>query len=1537
MQVINVSNPSTPSLAGRCDTAYIASRLALSRDGTHAFVTDSISGLTLVDVRNPSSPLLLATLDTAGSAEGVAVSPDGRYAYVADGMAGLRVVAVSADPDGFSSDMDVVAVTIGGVNSPPTDVIFPVSSVSEGTRLAARLGAIFTTDIDFGDTFTYSLVSGVGSADNASFTIVGNELRTAAVFDYEAKNSYEIRLRSTDQGGLSYEKAFVISVTNSNDSPALSTAASPKLSTVAASVTTPANGSTQGSTLVSSLIDASGSLGNYSDPDSDQPGMAITGLNLQGGRLWFTTTSGATWREITQASDAAATLLYADTQTRLFYSPAQGFRGTIADAITFRAWDRSGGYSNGATSINTQPLLGPAGGSLATGGGADMVAMSSDGRYAYVIDQGLVIVDVSNPTSPVRIGSNQGLGDYRGVALSVDGRYAYVATGYTGLQVLDITNPANPIKVGSYNTVGFATKVVLSADGRYAYIADGDAGLRILDVSNPTAPKNVGGIGVNDWARGVAVTSDGRYAYIADWTAGLRIIDIRNPALPVFLGGFQTAGYVDGIALSADNKYLYCAVTSAGMQVVNVTNPLTPVSVGLCKTAQAGLHFALSPDGTRAFVADGSSGLTLVDIRNPSLPLLLTTYDTPGTAEGVAVAPDGRYAFVGDGGAGLRVIAIGASPSNFSHATDSITVVTNANPADISLSPVTAAENRPVGTIIGTLSTTDADAGDTFTYTLASGTGSTDNTSFAIVDNAIKTAFVFNYEAKSSYSVRVRSTDAGGLFTEKAFTITVTNVNEAPTDISLSASSVIENEPAATSVGTLSTTDPDAGNTFSYSLVTGTGSTDNAAFTVVNNTLATAASFNYEAKGSYSIRVRSTDADGLFTEKAIVVTVADMPNAIGRTQSVSGNAAVVFAGVPVRTYVAGEPGLPTGLVGDLNAPLTRPYALEVEGLNWITFSATGQWNNNSGADYGATGKSPDVTTSATYEYFGIAGLQNAPVGFLVGAFTGNTPSNARTAPSSRIDFRNGFVSMPALNQTFPIGGSSSRIQVPAGATRLYLGMHDAYIWSDNWGSLTVTISRAYEAPTDIAVSASSVAENQSLGTAVGELSTSDPDVGDTFAYTLVSGPGSMDNASFAIAGNQLRTAASFNYEAKSDYLIRVRSTDAGGLFTEKAFSILITNVNESPNDISLSLTSVAENRPSGTTVGILSTVDPDAANTFTYSLVGGDGAADNTFFSISGNSLKTASSLNFEAKSTYSIRVRSADSGGLFTEKAITINVVDVIEDWNVVISDGMVQIDDSIRNGSSRLVKSGTGSLILDRANVHTGGIVVQAGNLIVRNTQALGAGRLWVKPGASVLFEVGHETVTVSSLTLESGGAIDIGYGQLSIDPLGCILADVQGWLRTGYRTGFESGPDIRSRFASASSGRTVGYTVNWDGSITVGYAAMGDTNLSGDVDILDMANLLSSGKFDSGDTATWPEGDFNYDGLLDVLDLADFFTTNLFNRGSYRFTAEVSAALSPQSIKSTVPTELTASNAVFVAFAIESSSNVNRNVKKTRTAVG
>jgi hypothetical protein len=115
----------------------------------------------------------------------------------------------------------------------------------------------------------------------------------------------------------------------------------------------------------------------------------------------------------------------------------------------------------------------------------------------------------------------------------------------------------------------------------------------------------------------------------------------------------------------------------------------------------------------------------------------------------------------------------------------------------------------------------------------------------------------------------------------------------------------------------------------------------------------------------------------------------------------------------------------------------------------------------------------------------------------------------------------------------------------------------------------VTVQASNQAPADITLSATNVAENVSIGTTVGTLSTTDVDAADTFTYTLVAGAGSTDNASFSIVGNALRTAASFNSGAKNSYSIRVRSTDLGGLTTEKPFTISVTSVNEAPSDIAL--------------------------------------------------------------------------------------------------------------------------------------------------------------------------------------------------------------------------------------------------------------------------------------------------------------------------------------------------------------------------------
>jgi hypothetical protein len=93
------------------------------------------------------------------------------------------------------------------------------------------------------------------------------------------------------------------------------------------------------------------------------------------------------------------------------------------------------------------------------------------------------------------------------------------------------------------------------------------------------------------------------------------------------------------------------------------------------------------------------------------------------------------------------------------------------------------------------------------------------------------------------------------------------------------------------------------------------------------------------------------------------------------------------------------------------------------------------------------------------------------------------------------------------------------------------------------------------------------------------------------------------------------------------------------------------------------------------------------------------------------------------------------------------------------------------------------------------------------------------------------------------------------------------------------------ITSSVAAASGGdRTVGWLDNGDGSVTFAFAAAGDTNLDWQVDIIDAANFLAGGKFDSGAPATWNEGDFTYDGVVDILDAASFLSNGLFDAGSY-----------------------------------------------------
>lgn len=192
----------------------------------------------------------------------------------------------------------------------------------------------------------------------------------------------------------------------------------------------------------------------------------------------------------------------------------------------------------------------------------------------------------------------------------------------------------------------------------------------------------------------------------------------------------------------------------------------------------------------------------------------------------------------------------------------------------ISLTNNTVAENQPIGTFVGTLSAPALDPADNHSFALVAGDGDQGNSSFTIDGTTLRTAAGFDFEAQASYSILVRATASSGLISEQNFIVEVSNDNETPTDVSLSNDTVIENQPAGTVVGILTTSEPDNGDSHTYTIVSGVD--DSTAFTVQGDQLLSALNFDFELKNSYNVRLRTTDSGGLFFEKSFTILVTDV-------------------------------------------------------------------------------------------------------------------------------------------------------------------------------------------------------------------------------------------------------------------------------------------------------------------------------------------------------------------------------------------------------------------------------------------------------------------------------------------------------------------------------------------------------------------------------------------------------------------------------------------------------------------------------------
>ena len=115
---------------------------------------------------------------------------------------------------------------------------------------------------------------------------------------------------------------------------------------------------------------------------------------------------------------------------------------------------------------------------------------------------------------------------------------------------------------------------------------------------------------------------------------------------------------------------------------------------------------------------------------------------------------------------------------NYNTASNTLSLVFNLAPSGLTLSNTSISENNSIGQLIGNLSTTDADVSDTHTYSLVSGIGADDNSSFTVVRNKLQAAEVFDFEIKTTYNIRIKTDDGRGGTYEKQFTISITNIEE---------------------------------------------------------------------------------------------------------------------------------------------------------------------------------------------------------------------------------------------------------------------------------------------------------------------------------------------------------------------------------------------------------------------------------------------------------------------------------------------------------------------------------------------------------------------------------------------------------------------------------------------------------------------------------------------------------------------------------------------------------------------------------------
>tara|TARA_B100000700_G_scaffold301335_1_gene370491 strand:+ start:6395 stop:16000 length:9606 start_codon:yes stop_codon:yes gene_type:complete len=231
-------------------------------------------------------------------------------------------------------------------------------------------------------------------------------------------------------------------------------------------------------------------------------------------------------------------------------------------------------------------------------------------------------------------------------------------------------------------------------------------------------------------------------------------------------------------------------------------------------------------------------------------------------------------------------------------------------------------------------------------------------------------------------------------------------------------------------------------------------------------------------------------------------------------------------------------------------------------------------------------------------------------------------------------------------------------------------------------TFTITVNAVNDAPTDIALSSTSVDDDSESGTTVGNLSSTDPDASDSHTYSIIGG---NDASKFSIDGNVLKTAATIDYHTQQTYQVILRTTDNAGATYDETFTINASNPNNRQPVVTANQSfTIEENKSSGSDVGIVQGSDEDNETLQNWTLESGTNKDHFTINSSTGL-LETAKKLDYEDSDerSYSLGIKVSDGNEFSSVVNVTVNVSSVNDMTPVVTSNQSFTINENISIGS--------------------------------------------------------------------------------------------------------------------------------------------------------------------------------------------------------------------------------------------------------------